>query len=126
MTLTSARQWGRGLPVLTLHEGSEEHPKPAEPAALVRPHSDHAHSGFERDVIGYRAAELGLEVFDGTASVVDGHEVPLALVGVLHLVIQEPQINLRGGGKGNTAAQGTRGLEFSGSRPAGAGDGIAL
>ena len=84
-----------GLHGLTLHEGGEEHPEPAEPAALVRPHSDHAHSGFERDVIGHSAAELGLEVFDGTASVVDGHEVPLAFIGVLHLVVQEPQVDLR-------------------------------
>lgn len=84
---------GRGRS-LTLHEGGEEHPEPAEPAALVRPHADHPHAGLERDVVGHRAAELGLEVLDRTAPVVDGDEVPLALVGMLHLVIQEPQVDL--------------------------------
>lgn len=71
-------------------EGCEEHLKPAVPTALVRPHADDPQTCAEHDVVGHRAAELGLQVVHGAAAVVHRHEVPLALVRVLHLIVQEP------------------------------------
>lgn len=83
--------------LLTLHKGSKEHSEPAQPAPFVGPHSDHSHSCLKHYVIGHRAAKLGLEIFNRTASIIDRDEVSLAFIGVLHLIIQEPQINLQQG-----------------------------
>lgn len=86
---------------LTVDERCEEHPESAQPAAFVRPHPHHPGARLQHDIVGHRAAKFGLQVFDGTASVVHGHKVSLALVWVLHLVVQKPQINLFWHGKRN-------------------------
>ena len=86
--------WGGGACGLTVDEGGEEHAEAAEPALLVGPHADHAHAAVQHHVVGHRAAELGLEVLDGATAVVHCHKVLLALVGVLHLVLHEAQVDL--------------------------------
>lgn len=70
-------------------EGREEHLKPAVPTALIRPHADDPQAGAQHDVIGHCAAELGSQVLHGAAAVVHRHEVPFALIGILHLIVQE-------------------------------------
>lgn len=80
---------------LTFLKGREEHLEATVAAALVSPQADHAQTRAQHDVIGHRAAELGLQVLYRAAAVVHGHEVPFALVGVLHLVVQESQVDLQ-------------------------------
>lgn len=81
-------------PTLTVDKGGKEHGEPAEPALLVGPHSHDSHAVIQHHVVGHGAAELGLEVLNGAAPVVHGHEVLLALIGVFHLVLYEAQVNL--------------------------------
>ena len=75
---------------LTFLEGREEHLEAAVAAALVGPHADDPEPRAEHHVVGHRAAELGFQVLHRTASVIHRHEVPLAFVGILHLIVQEP------------------------------------
>lgn len=77
-------------------EGREEDPEFALPAPLVRPQSHHAHRGHQHDVVGHRGAELILQVLDRAAAVVDGDKVALALVGVVHLILQKTHVDLWG------------------------------
>jgi hypothetical protein len=66
--------------LLTFHKGSEEHPKPAKPTAFVCPHPDHSDSCFQHDIISHSAAELGLQIFDSTASIIDCHKISFAFI----------------------------------------------
>ena len=75
-------------------EGGEEDPEAALAAPLVGPQPDHAHRVDQHDVVGHRRTELVLQVLHRAAAVIDGHEVALALVGVVHLVLQETQVDL--------------------------------
>lgn len=86
---------GGGGTDLTVYVGGEEHAEAAEAALLVRPHPHDPHAVVQHQVVGHRAAELGLQVLNGAAAVVHGDEVLLALVGVLHLVVDEAQVDLQ-------------------------------
>lgn len=86
---------GGGGTDLTVYIGGEEHAEAAEAALLVRPHPHDPHAVVQHQVVGHRAAELGLQVLDGAAAVIHGDEVLLALVGVLHLVVDEAQVDLQ-------------------------------
>ena len=86
-------KWQRPLTFLV---GGEEDAEATPAAALVSPHPDHAQRGHQHYVVGHRGAELVLQVLHGAAAVVHRHKVPLALVGVGHLVVQETQVDLRG------------------------------
>lgn len=80
---------------LTFSEGGEEDTEATFAAALVSPHADDAYWREQHDIVGHRAAKLILQVLDGAAAVVHRHEVALALVRVLHLVLQEAQVDLQ-------------------------------
>ena len=80
----------RRAETLTFLEGREEHLEAAVAAALVGPHADDPEPRAEHHVVGHSAAELGFQVLHRAASVIHRHEVPLAFVGILHLIVQEP------------------------------------
>lgn len=82
------------LDLLTIHKGSEEHSEPAQSAAFICPHPHHPCPCLQRDIVGYRAAELGLQVFNGTAPIIHSNKVPFAFVGMLHLIVQKSHIDL--------------------------------
>lgn len=80
---------------LTVNKWGEEHAEPAESAFLISPHSHNSHTIIQHHVIGHGATELGLEVLNGTAAIIHGHKVLLALIRVFHLVLQEAQVDLQ-------------------------------
>lgn len=80
---------------LTFSEGGEEDAEATFAAALVGPQADDAYWREQHDIIGYRATKLIPQVFDWAAAVVHRYKVALALVRVLHLVLQEAQVDLR-------------------------------
>lgn len=75
-------------------ESCKEDPEFALPATLICPQPHHAHRRHQHDIVGHRGAELILQVLNRTAAVVDGNEVTLALVRVVHLIFQETQVDL--------------------------------
>ena len=77
-------------------EGCEEDPEFALPAPLVCPQPHHTHRGHQHDIIGHRGAELILQVLDRTTAIINGNKVTLALIRVVHLVLQKTQVDLRG------------------------------
>lgn len=79
---------------LTWMESCKENPEFALPASLICPQPHHAHRGGQHDVVGHRGAELILQVLDRTAAVVDGNKVPLALIRVVHLILQKTHVDL--------------------------------
>lgn len=85
----------RNKTALTVNKRCEEHAEPAESALLIGPHPHDSHAIIKHHIIGHGAAELGFEVFDGTATIVYCHKVFLALVGVFHLVLHEAQVDLQ-------------------------------
>lgn len=80
--------------ILTVDKRGKEHAEAAEAALFVSPHAHHAHPVVQHDIVSHRAAELSLQVLNGAAAVVHCHKVFLALVRVLHLILQESQVNL--------------------------------
>lgn len=80
---------------LTLMESCEEDPEFALPASLVCPQSHHAHRGHQHDIIGHSGAEFILQVFNGTAAIIDGNKVPFAFIRVVHLILQKAHVDLR-------------------------------
>lgn len=81
--------------LLTVNIRGKKHSETTKSAFLIGPHSYNPHAIIQHQVIGHRAAELGLEVLDGAAAVVHGHKVLLALVRVFHLVVDESQVDLK-------------------------------
>lgn len=79
---------------LTFMERCEEYPEFAPPASLVGPQSHHPHGGHQHDIVGHRGAELILQVLDRAAAIVDGDKVTLALVWIVHLVLQKSYVDL--------------------------------
>lgn len=85
---------------LTFLEGGEEYPEAAPAAALVGPHPDHPRGGHQHHVVGHRRAELVLQVLHGCTAIVHRHKVTLTLITVLHLIVQETQVDLGWRGRG--------------------------
>lgn len=80
----------------TFSEGGEEDAEAAFAAALIGPHADDAYWREQHDVIGHRAAELILQVRHWAAAIIHRHKVALALIRVLHLILQKAQVDLQG------------------------------
>lgn len=83
-----------GRLALTINKWCEQHAEATESALLVGPHSYDSHVVVKHHIVSHGAAELGLEVFNGTAAIVHSHEVLLTLIGMLHLVVYEAQVDL--------------------------------
>lgn len=88
--------WTLRMSILTIYKWGEEHAETAESAALVGPHAHNAHAGIQHHVIGHRTAELRFQVLNGAAAIIYGNKVLLALIWVLHLVLEEAKVYLQG------------------------------
>lgn len=75
-------------------ESCKENPEFALPASLICPQSHHAHRGGQHDIVCHCGAELILQVLNRTAAVIDGNKVPLALIRVVHLILQKTHVDL--------------------------------
>lgn len=82
---------------LTVEEGGEEDLEFAFPASLIRPKPYHTQRGCQHHVVGHRRAEFILQVLHRTAAIINGNKVTLALVGVVHLILQKAHVDLRMG-----------------------------
>lgn len=77
-------------------EGCEKDLEFALSASFIGPQSHHTHRRCQHDIVGHRGAELILQVLNWAAAIVDGNKVPLALIWVVHLILQETHVDLRG------------------------------
>lgn len=75
-------------------EGCKEDLESALPASLVCPQPHHTHRGRQHDIIGHCGAELVLQVLNRTAAIIDGNKVTLALIRVVHLILQKTHVDL--------------------------------